>query len=459
MPIRLACAPCDRRPRVGEARAGRRVRRRARLVAGAAPRPRRQRVAPERGRVGDRRARREGALPGSRRPRPRVGHRRGQRAVRRAGPARRRDAAAHVHVRASSTRWPRAAARGADCADAACAPAADDVALAVDVLAHESWHLAGRDRRGGDRVPRAADARVDGRAARRDARAGPRARAGLPGDRLPAAAGALPERPTAPTAASSTAPRRSRLAVTAPATPSRGRDGQPAAQPRGALGARVVAVAQQPRVEPGERARSRPRGRSGGAPGRSASGRDRAPGRSATAAPARRCRRTSRSAVEQMPTATPARRPISAAIAASASGWPARRSSARSSHSPSSDVSSVRNPSSSVSSVASSRAMPPGVARGRDLEQRARELVEPEAHAARRAPAGTRPRPRAACRPVPGSRGRPARRSNAPVLVASRVSHSRGSVIGALTSGCQFRPKVSGFDARSLNGSDPNQRR
>jgi hypothetical protein len=29
------------------------------------------------------------------------------------------------------------------CADAACAHAADDVALAVDVLAHESWHLAG----------------------------------------------------------------------------------------------------------------------------------------------------------------------------------------------------------------------------------------------------------------------------------------------------------------------------
>jgi hypothetical protein len=29
------------------------------------------------------------------------------------------------------------------CADAACAHAADDLALAVDVLAHESWHLAG----------------------------------------------------------------------------------------------------------------------------------------------------------------------------------------------------------------------------------------------------------------------------------------------------------------------------
>jgi len=29
------------------------------------------------------------------------------------------------------------------CADAACAHAANDVALAVDVLAHESWHLAG----------------------------------------------------------------------------------------------------------------------------------------------------------------------------------------------------------------------------------------------------------------------------------------------------------------------------
>ena len=29
------------------------------------------------------------------------------------------------------------------CTDAACARAADDLALAVDVLAHESWHLAG----------------------------------------------------------------------------------------------------------------------------------------------------------------------------------------------------------------------------------------------------------------------------------------------------------------------------
>ncbi len=80
------------------------------------------------------------------------------------------------------------------CTDAACAAAANDVALAVDVLAHESWHLAGVIDEAATECHAVRDARVDRRAARHDAGAGPRARAAVPGDRVSAAAAAVPRR-------------------------------------------------------------------------------------------------------------------------------------------------------------------------------------------------------------------------------------------------------------------------
>ena len=79
--------------------------------------------------------------------RARLRQRRGQGALRRRRPARRRDAAERDARARSSTRWPRAGARRSSRASAGrrsrAGRAGREVTIAVDVLAHESFHLRG----------------------------------------------------------------------------------------------------------------------------------------------------------------------------------------------------------------------------------------------------------------------------------------------------------------------------
>ncbi len=173
---------------VGEAHRARRARRGARRGGSPTARTAGQRAAPERDRVADRRAAGRGALPRAARARVRLGHRRGQRPLRRRRrrrTTRRRSASSPAP---SSTRSPRGAAPRSSRASGArrspCGEHGRETTMAVDVLAHESWHLQ-RDHRRGRRRSAARCRRWRGRrssSARRAEQGHAMARAQFDGD-------------------------------------------------------------------------------------------------------------------------------------------------------------------------------------------------------------------------------------------------------------------------------------